>query len=102
MPFSASRAAMRREVGGSPEVQSTSVAPFFIVASTPVGPSNSDSTSRESGRQVTTTSASAAASAGEAAARTLYSAANADARSEVLFQTTRLGNAPATRAAIGR
>ncbi len=53
--------------GGSPEVQSTSAAPVASPASRPVGPSSSDSTSAETGKQVMTTSAPRAASAGVAA-----------------------------------
>ena len=93
MPCSASRAAMRREVAESPDVQSTRTDPRAIVASSPVGPSSSDSTSRETGKQVITTSRPAAASAGVCATRAVRSAANActnaSAFAAVRFQTTR-------------
>jgi hypothetical protein len=84
---SASRAAIRREVAGSPEVQSMNNDCGARPASTPSGPSSSASTSREVGRQVMTTFAPRAASAGETATRAPVSAAKASARAFVRFQT---------------
>ena len=68
----------------------------------PSGPSSKLATSCEVGMQVTTTSASRAASAGVAACRAPNSFAKSAARDAVRFQTVRGRPDPATRAAIGR
>ena len=60
---------MRRDVVGSPDVQSMNSAESDNPASSPASPSSSDSTSRDVGRHVITTSAPRAASAGDAAIR---------------------------------
>jgi hypothetical protein len=86
-PRSESRAAMRRDVAGSPDVQSTSVAPRSNASSMPSFPSSRASTSREVGRHVITTAAPATASAVELAASAFVSRANSVARDAVRFQT---------------
>ena len=96
----ARRAAIRRDPAGSPEVQSIRSAPVARPARSPSGPSRSASTSREVGRQVTTTAAPSAASRGVAALRTSCALANASALARVRFQT--VSREPrASRAAIG-
>jgi len=82
-------ARIRREVAGSPEVQSRKSAPDRRPARRPSGPSSSAATSRDVGRQVTTTSTTAASSRGVAAAVAPYRAAKSVARAAVRFQTTR-------------
>jgi hypothetical protein len=101
MPSRASRAAMRRDDAGSPEVQSASSASFRMPAMSPSGPSSSDSTSAEVGRQVITTSASVTASRGVSASRAPVSLASSAARSVVRFHST-VGCRSATRTAMGR
>src|ERR1035437_3553276 len=87
IPFSARRAAVWRDVAGSPEVQSMRSEPFAMVARRPSAPSSRAATSREGGRQVITISAPRAASAGVFAWRTLLAAAKAAALEAVRFQT---------------
>ncbi len=98
MPRSASRAAMRRELAGSPEVQSMRSVPADIPARRPSGPSSSPSTSREVGRQVMTTAASVAAAAGVGAAAAPVAVAKAVAVSAVRFQTASVELAATWRA----
>ena len=86
-PRSARRAAMRRELAGSPEVQSIRSAPPRKPARRPSEPSSTASTSREVGRQVSTISAAAAASRGVAATRAPWRAANRSATAVVRFHT---------------
>src|ERR1051326_3581452 len=100
-PCCRSRSAITREVAGSPDVQSTSVAPRFRPARRPLSPSSSASTSGELGRQVMTTSAWRTASAGVDSARAFVAAAKSRARDVVRFQTASGNPASATRRAIG-
>ena len=86
-PRAASTVASRRDVAGSPEVQSTNTVFAAIASRSPSAAVTTCSTSRELGRQVITTSASCAASAGVAATRQPCAFAKASAFSAVRFQT---------------
>ena len=101
MPRSASSAASRRDVAGSPEVQSTSTEPLASPPSSPSGAWTSASTSRELGTHVTTTSAARAASAGVAATAAVVSAAKARALSALRFHTVSVNGGTARCRAIG-
>src|SRR4051812_8695094 len=93
----ASVAAILREVAGSPEVQSNNSDPARKPARRPSGPSSRASTSCEVGRQVTTTSAPAAASRGVRTARAAWVAANSSARAAVRFHTRSGSRRPGVR-----